>query len=472
MEPLAVIFFAFFFISIILIFVGPIITEKYHPSLFGKQISIDYGTFPLTVVLLSYFSGIISLEMIKNGIFGKPPLQPYTIVIFFFSFAYLCVSLDQTGIFRFVALKLINRSNGDGKRLFSIIFILSSGLTVVTSNDIVIMTLTPIVLNVIKETKIKGLPYLIAQFFGANIWSMFLLIGNPTNIIVGIANNIDFVAYLRLMFVPTIAGGLITYILLRMLFHKSISMSSFPSPQINPNSAFSDRTGAKIITPLFFTCIILLSISVYIDVDMWIISAIFAGIAFLIDFTRFIKAKVKGLTQNLIFDKCFSQSSIPTGYPELRITIKRLPYKIFSFTLSFFIFVEGLQYYGFTTMLASFFAKFVGGPIQNALFMAISSMIFANLMNNQPMTVLFTEVLAEPALLSSGPAYAALLYGVIIGSNLGANITFFGALAGLMWKKMLSDQCEFVSLKTFFQTGILTMIPAVLVIVTLLGFSL
>ncbi len=466
MDLLAAIFFAFFILSIILIFIGPIISDKYHPKLFGKDISIDYGTVPLTFVLLSYGIGILTLEMIKNGFIGKPPLQPYTIVIFFFAFAYLCVSLDQTGLFKYIALVLINRSKGDGKRLFLIIFSLASGLTVVTSNDIVIMTLTPIVLNVIKETKIKGLPYLIAQFFGANIWSMFFLIGNPTNIIVGIANSIDFFEYIRLMGLPTIAGGLLSYYILKFIFRESISVS-FSQPEIDANAAFSDKFGAKLLTPLFFLCILLLSLSNYIGIEMWITSLIFASLAFAIDLFRFLKAKSIGLIRESELNK-----SERKGYPDLRITVKRLPYKIFSFTLSFFIFVEGLQFYGFTSMLANFFTRFVGGPVQNALLMSFSSMIFANLMNNQPMTVLFTETLAEPVLLSSGPAYEALLFGLIIGSNLGANITFFGALAGLMWKKMLGDQGESVSLKSFFITGIVTMIPVTLVTSVILGLSL
>lgn len=466
MDLLAAIFFAFFIISILLIFVGPIISEKYHPKLFGKEIAIDYGTVPLSFVLLSYLFGILTLEMIRNGFIGQPPLQPYTIVIFFFAFAYLCVSLDQTGLFRYIALLLINRSRGDGKRLFLIIFFLASGLTAVTSNDIVIMTLTPIVLNIIKETKNKGLPYLIAQFFGANIFSMFFLIGNPTNIIVGIANNIDFFEYLRLMGIPTIIGGVVSYYILKLIFRKSISVS-FAQPEIDPRKSFSDIFGAKILTPLFFLCILLLSLADFIGIEMWVTSLIFATLAFSIDFIRFLSGKKRRGNRATI-----SKPEEKKDYPDLEIIVKRLPYKIFSFTLSFFIFVEGLQFYGFTTMLANFFARFVGGPVQNALLMSFSSMIFANLMNNQPMTVLFTEVLAEPSLLSSGPAYSALLFGLIIGSNLGANITFFGALAGLMWKKMLADQGESVSLKSFFTTGILTMIPVTIVTAVLLGLSL
>ena len=390
MEIRSILFFGIFIIAIILIFVGPVITDKFKPTLFKRELSLDYGTVPFILVLFSFIVGLLTWDNIKNGFIGSPPLQPYTIVIFFFSFAYLCVSLDQTGLFKYIALVLINKSNGDGKRLFNIIFFLSSALTIVTSNDIVILTLTPIVLNIIKETKIKGLPYLICQFFAANIWSMFLLIGNPTNIIVGVANDIDFFEYIRLMFFPTLFGGLVSYFILKLIFKKSISIT-FEQPPLSAESAFSDRLGAKILTPLFFISIIMISISDYIGTEMWIISLIFACIAFFVDLTRFLLAK----SRDLHVDEIEGVHPEELNYPDLRIIVRRLPFKIFSFTLSFFIFVEGLQHYGFTALLANFFSNFVGNPVQNAVFMAFSSALFANLMNNQPMTVLFTETLAD-----------------------------------------------------------------------------
>jgi Na+/H+ antiporter NhaD/arsenite permease-like protein len=55
---------------------------------------------------------------------------------------------------------------------------------------------------------------------------------------------------------------------------------------------------------------------------------------------------------------------------------------------------------------------------------------------------------------------------------LGANITFFGALAGLMWKKMLSDSNESVTQGQFFKAGILTMVPVILITAVSVGVVL
>lgn len=72
---------------------------------------------------------------------------------------------------------------------------LSSCMTIVSSNDIVILTLTPIICNVASQAECDPTPLLFAQFYAANVWSILLVIGNPTNIIVAEANNISFLQY-------------------------------------------------------------------------------------------------------------------------------------------------------------------------------------------------------------------------------------------------------------------------------------
>ena len=74
-------------------------------------------------------------------------------------------------------------------RVYIAFWLLSSVITVMTSNDIVILTLTPIIVYFASYTKADPVPFLFVQFFSSNIWSMFLIIGNPTNIIVAGKKN-------------------------------------------------------------------------------------------------------------------------------------------------------------------------------------------------------------------------------------------------------------------------------------------
>ncbi len=56
-------------------------------------------------------------------------------------------------------------------------FVMAAVLTVLTSNDVVILTLTPVIYHFSKATGIDPAPLLFLKFFTANVWSMALLIG-------------------------------------------------------------------------------------------------------------------------------------------------------------------------------------------------------------------------------------------------------------------------------------------------------
>ena len=102
------------------------------------------------------------------------------------SLAYLSISLDDSGFFRWCALQVVRVGGGDGRRLLLAVFLGVSVLTFFTSNDIVILAVTPILIHVGTSARIHNLtPFLIAEFFAANTASMGLYIGNPTNIILG-----------------------------------------------------------------------------------------------------------------------------------------------------------------------------------------------------------------------------------------------------------------------------------------------
>ena len=93
-----------------------------------------------------------------------------------------------------------------------------------------------------------------------------------------------------------------------------------------------------------------------------------------------------------------------------------------------FVLVCGLEKSGVTLSLSKLLTT--NTPFDGIIY-GFTSSLTANLLNNIPMSVLFSSIL------SGGNAYA--LYGAVIGSNIGAFITPVGALAGIMWNRILGD---------------------------------
>ncbi len=171
------------------------------------RLRIDYIIPPLIGVIVLLISGSMTFEEVwRGGVVGDKDIRPYVIIILFNALAYICVSLDATGCLTFISLKVAQAAGSSRKRLFVYFFTLASVMTSVTSNDIVIMTLTPVVLQCAKFTGTKPWAYLFAQFFAANSCSYILVIGNPTNIIVADAFKISFAEFSKTMIVPVLVS--------------------------------------------------------------------------------------------------------------------------------------------------------------------------------------------------------------------------------------------------------------------------
>jgi Na+/H+ antiporter NhaD/arsenite permease-like protein len=133
-----------------------------------------------------------------------------------------------------------------GTRLFSYFFLFSAALTVLTSNDIVILTLTPIIAALASYANIDPTPALFGQFFAANILSLELFIGNPTNIIVAEAYGLSFLGYSVWMASVGIFAGIICFALLMFVFRNEIPIT-FRVPVVSTAGVIKDKFGKSLV---------------------------------------------------------------------------------------------------------------------------------------------------------------------------------------------------------------------------------
>ena len=409
-----------------------------------KTIKVDYGLAPLIGVGLLVLTLSINGGTIANGIIGTETIRPYAILIFFMSLAYICVSLDMTGFFAYLSLVAMRAAKGDGRRLFLYFFLLSSFLTLFTSNDIVILTLTPIIYYFSKNAKVDPTPYLIAEFFAANIWSVALYIGNPTNIIVAQAYKLSFVEYSRWMALPAITAGTVCVALLWLIFRRRIP-GKFQVPEVSPEDALKSKEGAVVGSIMLAACLVTLSLSSLINVPIWLITLFYAGAMFAHDLLRY---EIRVFRGSKKFDSYL---------PRMKEISLRMPWKIVPFVLGLFIMVESLSVYNWTGMMASAISAASASVPAAVFIMGPLSSLASNLMNNQPMTILFTKVLQNSSFATSAAAQKGSMFALILGSNLGANLTLIGALAGIMWAKILVNKGCPITFREFSKYGFMIM---------------
>lgn len=394
-----------------------------------EQISI-YWLPPVLGALVLAFSGALSWPEIFAGLTAPTAMNPIKILILFFSMTLISVFLDAAGFFRFLAEQMLSRAKGNQLSLFFTLYLTVSVLTVFTSNDIIVLTFTPFICYFTRNAKIDPMPYLFCEFIAANTWSMILIIGNPTNIYLGTGAGLTFFEYFKVMALPTLLAGVGSLAVLLLLFYKKLRQ---PLKQSEPATHRLDRPLVALGVIHLSLCIVFLVLSSYIDLPMWIISLV---------------ACLSLFATSIVYLLARQRSLVVVGE-----TLKRAPLEMIPFVLSMFILVLSLEKYGVTAKIAELLGGF---PTEWSY--GITSFLAANLMNNIPMSVLYSGITAS----LTGATQSAALYAAIIGSNLGAFCTPIGALAGIMWMQLLRAHDIKLSFGKFSRHGATVALPALL----------
>ena len=393
----------------------------------GKKLTIKiYPFIPLLGAGFMLILGGAHMSEIVSAFVEDSSVNPIRILILFLSMTVFSLILEQTGFFEHISGVILRKSGHSQHKIFLSMYTVISVLTVFTSNDIVILTFTPFICHFCKAAKIDAIPYLIMEFVAANTWSLLLLIGNPTNIYISGAFEIGFAEYVRTMVLSTVAAGLMSLLVMSVIFRKKLRGEITVNTDIAP---INDRVLMWVSLLHLAACVILLAISQYIGAEMWIISLWMA-----------ISALICSSLCRIFRKKSLS----PIGH-----AIAKMPYEIIPFIIGMFIIVLALEQNDITRLVGELLS------FDRSVFsFGLLSFLFSNVLNNIPMSVLFSKILGETSTVGQ-------IYATIVGSNLGAFITPVGALAGIMWSNLLKQNHVNLSTLKFIGMGILIGFPSI-----------
>lgn len=151
-----------------------------------------------------------------------------------------------------------------------------------TSNDVVILTGTAFLVYFTRVANIDPpIAFLMSEFVSANIASMALYIGNPTNVVVSQAYGISFISYSAWMILPTIACVVIAYIMLRVVFRgEKYIPRKIQAPETDPKEVLLDQHGAIFGLILLGFCLVTLIGTSFAGVDVWVVTLPYAVLMF------------------------------------------------------------------------------------------------------------------------------------------------------------------------------------------------
>jgi arsenical pump membrane protein len=333
----------------------------------------------------------------------------------------------QEGLFDWLAAHAAAHAKGSAARLFTLVFAVGTVVTAFLSNDATAVVLTPAVAAVIKTAKAKEpLPYLFICAFIANAASFVLPISNPANLVIYGSHMPPLLQWLPQYALPSVLSILATYGVLRWTQRSRLRQEV--SAEIDKPTL---SAGGKMAAfGILATALVLLASSGF-DVQLGL-PTFLAGLA----------------TAILVLTRS------KTGVGEI---LKNVSWGVLPLVAGLFVLVQALEATGVTRMLAVAVHSFVEQSASlTAWGVGVVVAVGCNLVNNLPAGLVAGRVVE----LAQVPEHVRS--AVLIGVDLGPNLSVTGSLATILWLTALRREGQSVSAWAFLRLGALVMPPALL----------
>lgn len=219
------------------------------PRLTRLRLPMNFMTAPLIADLFLLAIVAIGREEVRSGTVGSNHIQPIDIMVFFISLAYIAISIDASGLIRYLAFRVLKWGGEVGHRLFLYLYAFFFLLGSFIGNDPIILSGTAFLAYMTRVSNNIEHPraWIHTQFAVANIASAVLVSSNPTNLVLAGAFNIRFIDYTANMVVPVVVTAIVLFpFLLYIIFaHErlipiKITMHELPDEMkkkkpVNPN---------------------------------------------------------------------------------------------------------------------------------------------------------------------------------------------------------------------------------------------
>ncbi|KAH7409749.1 putative arsenite efflux transporter ArsB-like protein [Cadophora sp. MPI-SDFR-AT-0126] len=174
---------------------------------------LNFLTGPLIADLFLLAISAIGRREVHDGTIGANHISPLDIMVFFITLAYIAISIDASGLIRYLAFKVLQKAGKVGHRLFFYLYAFFFLLGSFIGNDPIILSGTAFLayMTRVSSNIIHPRAWIFSQFAIANIASAILVSSNPTNLVLAGAFQIKFIVYTANMIVPVVVTAIVLF---------------------------------------------------------------------------------------------------------------------------------------------------------------------------------------------------------------------------------------------------------------------
>jgi arsenical pump membrane protein len=323
----------------------------------------------------------------------------------------------RAGLFDAVGAAMAARARGEPRRLLALVFAAAAGITAVLSLDATVVLLTPVVFATAARLRVSPRPHVYACSHLANSASLLLPVSNLTNLLALQASDLSFLRFAGLMALPWLAALAVEWGVLSGAFRA----------ELEPARRTPGRRQEPVALPRFAVAVLALTL---------------AG---------FVLASLAGLALVWVAAAGALALALRTRSPA-RDVLRATEPGFLVFVLALGVVVAAASRHGLGSAADALVPDGTGLPELIAI--AGVGAIAANLVNNLPATLILL-----PATAAAGPG---AVLAMLVGVNVGPNLTFSGSLATLLWRRVMHAHDEPTDLAEFTRLGVLS-VPCVLV---------
>lgn len=346
----------------------------------------------------------------------------WDVFLFFLGMLTVTALAEQAGIFTVMATKAARLARGSRRLLFVNVFVLGVLISTFLTNDATALILSPVVYSMVRLLDLDPLPYMFACTFIADTASLTLPVSNPINILVGEHFHLNTADFLRYLLLPSAAAIAINVLVFLWLFRRRIR-GRFDPARLDEEPPPSHRR--------FFTYT----------------AVVLAALAL-----AFVAGGITGVPAGVI--AVAGAALVLAGAVLLRAADPRrfahdFSWSIFPFVAGLFVVVQGVERAGLTGQIGRVLHAAGSNPHLTALLSTGVSAAGTNLINNVPMALLLISAIGP----MHGAVGRALVYGTLLGCDLGPNLTTTGSLSTMLWLLLLRQRGVEVSSLQYLRLG-------------------
>lgn len=370
-------------------------------------------------------------------------------VLAFVALVVISYVLNEIGIFKWAAQKMIALSKNKSSKLYTYLILLGAIVSAFFANDGAALILTPIVLAKIQLLNIpkdKMEPFVMGCGFIADSASILLVTSNLVNIIAADYFAVTYMQYALIMIIPYGVAVLSSVVMLHLFYRKQIrslqGIVEVHKPQ--DESPIKNKNLALIASVLILVMFVACFIGGYYRVP---VSLILLPTSFILAFMT----KMKGMI----------------SYRKLW---RATPFSIIFFAFGMFLLVLGLEEIGLTKLIMTILSAFTSlGQFLSTICTGVFAGLFSCFANNLP--AVMSNSLAISKLELSRSSELLQVMANVIGCDIGPKLFPIGSLATLLWLHLLEKQGIKISYRRFMKVGFVLTWPTLILTLVALYFT-